>query len=380
MQCSTNWELRMVKNSWIEKKEKNVMRFIKKFDGFKLTLESVNVHPQRFRNADISDIIDFVDQLVYGNKNIDITEKIAGQHLSVFIKDNKVFVSTKDRIDRGSEPTQAHLSRWGSDISYPLMEYLKTNQLLDQTWGFEVCNPNSNHDYISYKNVDNIYAEYTGNLSEEVAEELRKRMRGGTKLLTKKDVKVEIKKTDSFENFKKTWDGGLRQEFERMKGGYTDSYKVGKLKDMLGDLLDDILVSVVDKVSPVEGIVIGTKNPIKLQTNKFLKVQGVQMPLYSVFKISRREIDTVLKNPTTSFQKLIEENGLRLDPIYKQNRKYSLYETVKYYLQQNSKLENVDTAKYVRWLTPQESSELLSRLTEDNITEIYMQIYRKAKA
>ena len=58
---------------------------IKKFKDFKLILENT-VSPTRFRHANVTDIIDFVDQLLYDSKNIDITEKIAGQHLTVTIK------------------------------------------------------------------------------------------------------------------------------------------------------------------------------------------------------------------------------------------------------------------------------------------------------
>lgn len=347
---------------------------IKKFSQFRLILENT-VSPTRFRNASVSDIVDFVDQLLYNSKNIDITEKIAGQHLTVTIKDNFVTVNTKDQILAGQSGRNASHSRWGSDITRPLIDIMANQKLPDQTWGFEILNPRSNHDYIQYRNVDKIYIEYTGNLSEELAEEIRKKLNTGIKLLTKKDIKININKNQAFEDFKKVWEGGLRNEFISMT--FKDDYKVGKLKDMIGDLLDEVIVSVVDKVSPIEGIVIGTSTPIKLQTNKFLKIQRVQMPMYSVFKISRHEIDQVMNNPTTSFEQLKNKFGLRLDAIYRQNLRYSLYETLKYYLQQNAKLEGTDTSKYKRWLSTEESESMLRRLTEQNCKEIYLELYNK---
>jgi hypothetical protein len=159
----------------------------------------------------------------------------------------------------------------------------------------------------------------------------------------------------------------------------SDSYKIGKLKDMIGDLLDEVIVSVVDKVSPIEGIVIGTNTPIKLQTNKFLKIQRVQMPIYSVFKVNRNEINSILNNPTMSFEEIQRKFNVKLDSIYRHNLRYSLYETVKYYLEQNKTLEGMDTTKYRRWLTTEESNNFLKRLTKDNAKEIYLELYNKIK-
>lgn len=351
--------------------------YIKKFNEFKRIFENSNINPTRFRNANPKDIVDFVDQIIYNTGSIDITEKIAGQHLTVNIKNGFVTVNTKDQLLDDQGGRDARHSRWGADITRPLIDYLQTTKLPDQTWGFEILNPRTNHDYIQYKNVDKIYIEYTGTLTEEVAEELRKRLYEGVKLLTKKDIKININKNEAFENFKKVWEGGLRNEFTSMT--YKDDYKIGKLKDMIGDLLDEVLVSVVDKVSPIEGIVIGTNTPIKLQTNKFLKIQRVQMPLYSIFKINRNEINSVMDNPTMPFEEIQKKFNVKLDSIYRHNLRYSLYETVKYYLQQNATLEGMDTSKYRRWLTTDESNDFLKRLTKENTKDIYLELYKKIK-
>jgi len=351
--------------------------YIKKFKEFKIILENSNINPLRFRSANPKDIVDFVDQLLYNTGNVDITEKIAGQHLTIDIKDGFVTVNTKDQLLDDQSGRDAKKSRWGSDITTPLINYLKTAKIPDQTWGFEILNPRTNHDYIQYKNVDKIYIEYTGTLTEELAEEIRKRLYTGVKLLTKKDIKININKNEAFENFKKVWEGGLRNEFTSMI--YSDSYKISKLKDMLGDLIDEIIVSVVDKVSPIEGIVIGTTTPIKLQTNKFLKIQKVQMPIYSVFKINRNEINSVMDNTNMSFEEIKRKFGVKLDSIYRQNLRFSLYETVKYYLEQNRTLEGTDTSKYRRWLTTEESDNILKKLTRDNTKEIYLELYNKIK-
>ena len=60
-------------------------------------------------------------------------------------------------------------------------------------------------------------------------------------------------KNEAFENFKKVWEGGLRNEFTTMTS--KDDYKISKLKDMIGDLqfdiqkLQDGLITVIEPQS-----------------------------------------------------------------------------------------------------------------------------------
>ena len=39
----------------------------------------------------------------------------------------------------------------------------------------------------------------------------------------------------------------------------------------------------------------------------------------------------------------------------------------------------IDTSKYRRWLTTEESDNILKRLTKDNTKEIYLELYNKIK-
>jgi hypothetical protein len=80
-----------------------------------------------------------------------------------------------------------------------------------------------------------------------------------------------------------------------------------------------------------------------------------------------------------SFEEIQRKFNVKLDSIYRHNLRYSLYETVKYYLEQNKTLEGMDTTKYRRWLTTEESNNFLKRLTKDNAKEIYLELYNKIK-
>lgn len=352
---------------------------ITSIDVFRKLNES-NISPLRFRESDITDILDFIDELLYNSKNIDITEKIAGQHLTVNIKNNFVTVNNKDSLLYNTGDKNARHTRFGSELTRSLMKYLQTNPLPDQTWAFEIVNPQFNHDYINYKNSDIIFIEYTGNLTDKIANDLRPYL--NIRLLTKTDIKININKNAAFDKFKNEWETNLSQKYKALnpknKGRYYFKM-VNDLKYMIGDLLENILVSVVDKKSPVEGIVISTKTPIKLQTNTFLKIQRIQMPLYSVVKVSKDEIDYILTNPLMSFNDIKTQNNLELNSIYKGDLHKSLYDIVKNYLENNSKLSNIDTDKYKRWMDESESNQLLSRLNKNNVTTIYKEIYNKIK-
>lgn len=339
-----------------------------------------NISPLRFRESNVSDILDFVDQLLYDTKNIDITEKIAGQHLTVNIKNGFVTVNNKDSLLQNTGDKNAKHTKYGSELTRGLMTYLQTNPLSDQTWAFEIVNPQFNHDYINYKNTDIIFIEYTGNLTDTIANDLRKLI--SVRLLTKNDIKINIDKNNAFNAFKTEWESSLKAKYTSLNANNKSKFyykMINDLKYKIGELLEAILVSVVDKKSPVEGIVISTKTPIKLQTNTFLKIQRVQMSLYSVFKISKNEIQTVLDNPLIPLQDLKTKFNLELTSIYKGDLKYSMYDIVKYYLENNSKLANIDTDKYKRWLTEQESAVLLQKLNKNNIIDIYKELYSKIK-
>lgn len=348
-----------------------------------LTREQVfenNISPLRFRESDITDILDFVDQLLYDSKNIDITEKIAGQHLTINIKNNFVTVNNKDSLLQNTGDKNARHTKYGSELTRDLMKYLQTNPLPDQTWAFEIVNPQFNHDYINYKNTDIIFIEYTGNLTDKVANDLRKLI--SVRLLTKNDIKINIDKNSAFTAFKTEWEGGLKAQYTSLNPNKKSRFyykAINDLKYKIGELLEQILVSVVDKKSPVEGVVISTKTPIKLQTNTFLKIQRVQMSLYSVFKISKNEIQTVLNNPLLPLHDVKNKYSLELNSIYKGDLRYSLFDVVKHYLESNSKLANIDTDKYKRWLTEQESATLLQKLNKNNIIDVYKELYSKIK-
>lgn len=348
-----------------------------------LKLSNINessISPLRFKDSNLSDILDFIDELLYNTKGIDITEKIAGQHLTINIKNNFVTVNTKDSLLYNTGDKNAKHTKYGSELTKVLIKYLESNKLPDQTWNFEIVNPKFNHDYINYSNKDIIFIEYSGNLTDNIANDLRKYL--SIRLLTKSDIKINITKNNFFDDFKREWETTLKSKYTSLNTNNKSKYYyhlINDLKYKIGELLENILTSIVDKQSPIEGIVIGTKTPIKLQTNSFLTVQKIQMPMFSLFKIDKAEIQTVLDNPLTPFKYLKQNYNLELNSIYKGDLDKSLYDIVKTYLEKNKYLTGVNTSKYKIWLTETESNDLLNKLTKNNISQIYKDIYNKVK-
>jgi hypothetical protein len=103
------------------------------------------------------------------------------------------------------------------------------------------------------------------------------------------------------------------------------------------------------------------------------------MSLYSIFKVSKDEIKYILDNPLTTFNDLKTKYNLELTSIYKNDLDKNLYTILKSYLEKNAKLANIDTSKYKRWLTEQESNKLLSELNKQNTNLIYNIIYNKVR-
>lgn len=336
-----------------------------------------SVTPSRFKDTDLSDILEFVDQLLYNNKNIDITEKIAGQHLTLDIKNNFVNVFTKDSILANDQGKNAKYTKYGKELNQAVIKYLQTTKLPDQKWSFEIINPSHNHDYIKYKNTDIIYVEYTGLLTTAISKEIRKYLPKGIKLLTHNDLKLSINQNQAFIDFKKLWETQLKAKYTALNPNNKSKFyfkEINNLKYMIGELLEKIVFSVVDNQSPIEGVVVNGKQPFKLQTNQYLGLQRIQITMYSLFKVSKDEIKFITDNPLMKLKDIKQKYNLQLTSIYVKDLDYSLYDIVKYYLIKNSDL-TIDNTKYKQWLTPQESKNLLNTLTQQNVVQVYNKIY-----
>ena len=341
--------------------------------------ESIELNPLRWIDIKPSEIVEFIDEILYSSNTINITEKIAGQHLTININRGFVTVSNKETSLDNKAGESATKSKFGKPISTAIVELSKKQTLPDVTWRFELVHPKYNHDYIKYKNTDILAIEYTGKLDKKTCNEINALCRGG-KILCSEDIKAKFKQSKELLEFKQNWENGLRKKILSLdpnKGGRFYSSNMRMLKDTISNVIDKSLVSVVDNVTPVEGIVAKTSNSIfKLQTPTFLKLQRFQMTLYSILKCKYNEQQEILNNPFTKIKDLKTQTGLTFDKIYSINTELSLNDVVKYYLEKNSEINDadIDLNHYKKWMTKSISDNLLSRLQQEGPVKIFEEI------
>lgn len=339
------------------------------------------IHPVRLHEADPQDVVRFVDDLVTGSESSDVTEKVAGQHLTVVIENNHVGALTKDMIMHKSPVRDARHFRFGAEITRPIIEVAKRMPLPNQVWRFEMVSPNFNHDYVSYKNPDIVFVEYTGRLDSQTADMIRQFMRSG-RLLTRQDLRPNVKPTPRTQAFRPIWINQVRPKMMTLHKAppHVKRREMERLKSVVGDLMEDALTSVVDGVSPVEGVVVkGSGVPFKVSATSFRLIQRVQLPLYSLFKLKKEEAEAMMANPTTSIADLRIQTGYPYSAVYHFNAHNSLYTTLRNFFSGAARLTTVDPSKFVIWMSPQEADSMGQALTPDNAAQVYLQLYKKIK-
>lgn len=142
-----------------------------------LSFKQVNILKTSLGNVERADV------------GVEVFEKIAGQHVTIVFDydhinppSSKVKVFTKDALVKGKTGKDATQTQWGSHITSALFEVLKLPKSTCDTlfggqqhhvWSFEMVHPDTNHDFIRYRNTDVRYYEYSGTLSKEVVDALQ---------------------------------------------------------------------------------------------------------------------------------------------------------------------------------------------------------------
>ncbi len=342
--------------------------------------ESIELNPLKWSDVNPLDIVEFIDEILYSKNTVNITEKIAGQHLTINIQRGFVTVSNKENSLDNVPGDSATRTKFGKPISTAIVELSKIKILPDITWRFELLHPKHNHDYIKYKNTDIIAIEYTGKLDKKTCDEINVLCKGG-KVLCSEDIKAKFNNTSEMIAFKNVWENGLKDKISKLNPKNINRYytsNLNQLKTEISNVIDKSLVSVIDGVTPIEGIVAKTKNAIfKLQTPNFLKLQKFQMTFFSIVKCKFDELNAIKANTNTTITDLRKSTGLPFKTVYYRNSDMSLSDVVKFYLEENSKIKDtdIDTNHYKKWLTKKESDDLLNRLSNgENVIKIYDEI------
>lgn len=395
------------------------------------------VKPKRFKQMPEKDLKLIVDALLGGESKsrVEISEKIAGQHLTVKClfdvnrpKQSRVRVFTKDSILRGGKGKNGRKASWGRSFTQSLFSLFSREPELSRdlfksevgnyhVWSFEMANPKTNHDFIRYKNYETVYCEYTGFLTSDMIDAIQPFLPKRVKLLGKEDVKVNISSlTHKFKAAFPDIVNSLRIDEEneddnslvfpaneesdnfhlkrfrkKMKGKMKRKKNVlrdrKKLKKRLGDFVERTIVSRVDNQSPVEGVVFKVYDEkfksyreYKLQTNTYLRLQRGQMPLYSLLKLGRKEKKVLLKYPTKPID-VIQHHFKKLNfhPIIDRNQSLSLSQTLQKFLAKGTKdNKQFDDSDYRVWFTPKQAKKL-SMLAIKNPSFVFKKLHKKVK-
>lgn len=339
------------------------------------------ISPVRFQFAEIDDIVTFVDDVLMNTTLSDISEKVAGQHLSVTIKNNFVYSQTKDSIIQGKDPKDARHSKFGSELLRAVIEVTKSRKIQDQVWRFELLHPKFNHDYIKYKNEEVVFIEYTGRLTDDLATIIRSKMKNA-KLLTRSDLKPRITDTDELLSLRRQWNKSLRRKILSLKTAPERMRirELGRLKSSLSKIIEDAFVSAVDNVSPVEGLVVKSSGkPFKISSETFSKIQRIQLPIYSFFKLKKEEAEQVFLEPYTTINEIRKSTGMTFSSIYPHNSDKSLFDTLKEYFEKASRFASNENDKIDVWLSQDEARHYSQTLTEKNVVDIYKDLYTFVK-
>ena len=339
------------------------------------------ISPVRFQFAEIDDIVAFVDDVLMNTTLSDISEKVAGQHLSVTIKNNFVYSQTKDAIIQGKDPKDARHAKFGSELLRAVIEVTKSQKIQDQVWRFELLHPKFNHDYIKYKNEEVVFIEYTGRLTDDLAAIIRSKMKN-SKLLTRSDLKPRITDTDDLIFLRRQWNKSLRRKILSLKTApeSVKARELGRLKSSISKIIEDAFVSAVDNVSPVEGLVVKSSGkPFKISSDRFSKIQRIQLPIYSFFKLKKEEVEQVFLNPYSTINEIRELTGLSFSSIYPHNSDKSLFDTLKEYFEKASRFISGENDKIDVWLSQDDARFYSQTLTEENVIDIYKDLYSFVK-
>lgn len=400
------------------------------------------VKPHRFKDMSESDLRSIFQAFLCesSENNVEMSEKIAGQHLTVKChfnplqpKRSDVRVFTKDSILKGSSlGRNGKKSSWGRSFTRALFSLFANepersvelfgNKLETYVWSFEIANPKTNHDFIRYKNYETVYCEYTGFLNEEMLHALRDYLPRRVKLLGINDVKFDFSSLrhqfkeefqDVLHHLKKDVDDSADQEMSMMFPANEESdnhhlkrYRkklkrrerrrsktlMGqrkKLKKRLGDFIEKTILSKVDDESPVEGVVFrvyqgkeknSSYREYKLQTNTYLKLQRGQMPLYSLVKLGKKEKKILMKYPNVPIITLQKHFGkLNFHPIIDKNQSLSLSQTLQKYLAKGKRdNKKFDQSDYRVWFSSKQA-RLLSEMAKKNPKRVYKKLFKKVK-
>ena len=290
----------------------------------------------RIANLGNDDIIALIDLILGQESVLDVSEKLAGQNLSVKVENGQVYTKYKNQPEyrEAYEPFKSIFAAHDGDGEYV----------------FEMISPDNRPDYVNYLTDNTIFVDFSGRLTDEMAKKLSNE---SNTFMTKKQVR------------RNQFDVPPEQRQELLGLQSRAEQRLRKSdKQEIADRIKAIILSPnVQSVlgGGVEGLyVTGGSKDFKIPSPTYQNLQKLQVGIYAVLsgrtRIPKKEVR----------QRVID--GAEDDKIVQDLRRFLSF------------AQNDIPAGYRMFVSPEEAMNLLSKMdTPEGRKQVYVFLNKRIK-
>ena len=290
----------------------------------------------RIANLGNADIVALIDLILGEESILDASEKLAGQNLSVKIKDGQVYTKYKNQPEyrEAYEPFKTIFAAHDGDGEYV----------------FEMISPDNRPDYVNYLTDSTIFVDFSGRLTDEMAKSLSNDQ---FTFMTKGQIRHnQFDLTDE-----------QRQELVGLRSRAGDRLRKRDKQEIAERIKAIILSPNVQSVlgGGVEGLyVTGGEKDFKIPNPTYQNLQKLQAGVYAVLSGRAGIRKSIVK------QRVID--GKDSDKIVQDLRRFLSF------------AQNDIPAGYRMFVTPDEAMNLLSKMdTPEGRKQVYVFLNKRIK-
>jgi len=290
----------------------------------------------RIANLGNDDIIALIDLILGQESVLDVSEKLAGQNLSVKVENGQVYTKYKNQPEyrEAYEPFKSIFAAHDGDGEYV----------------FEMISPDNRPDYVNYLTDNTIFVDFSGRLTDEMAKKLSNE---STTFMTKKQIRRN--------QFDVTPE--QRQELAGLRSRAGQRLRKRDKQEIADRVKAIILSPNVQSVlgGGMEGLYVtgGDKN-FKIPSPTYQNLQKLQVGIYAVLsgrtRIPKKEVR----------RRVID--GAEGDKIIQDLRRFLSF------------AQNDIPAGYRMFVSPEEAMNLLSKMdTPEGRKQVYVFLNKRIK-
>lgn len=290
----------------------------------------------RIANLGNDDIIALIDLILGQESVLDVSEKLAGQNLSVKVENGQVYTKYKSQPDfiEAREPFKSIFAAHDGDGQYI----------------FEMISPDNRPDYVNYLTDNTIFVDFSGRLTDEMAKKLSN---DSSTFMTKKQIRRNQFDVTSAQ----------RQELAGLRSRAEQRLRKRDKQEIADRIKAIILSPNVQSVlgGGMEGLyVTGGSKEFKIPSPTYQNLQKLQVGIYAVLsgrtRIPKKEVR----------RRVID--GAEGDKIIQDLRRFLSF------------AQNDIPAGYRMFVSPEEAMNLLSKMdTPEGRKQVYVFLNKRIK-